>query len=352
MALRGSKTDASPLPTAATDTSLSSDSEPIRAAMSRSRSSRRRPKVASPTPLTAAVPEPKIPTPRYPSRVTSGSSGFGHESPRPKTGDRPVTCSSPTSEGEYLLPAEAMIPGSTRVRIFTASEVAPWSVDLVNTWSLVTMTPDDLGDRLELPWGWFGPPDGCLDRPARWKTSLVTPSMVMGLLASQHWVVVKVALPPVSFRLEGWFADLAGAYSKFENEHSQALWEATHCLWISKDQARASSFLASYYNARKKRRSRATLAWREILNRIFEGMVAHRCDLDILLDPFFRHLPRARRVVYWFPGCEEGSDPVDLLAALQISDSTWPWLSQYRLTSEPHPGTKVARLQNKFVPPS
>ena len=93
--------------------------------------------------------------------------------------------------------------------------------------------------------------------------------MVTDLLASQPWVVAKVALPPVSFKMEGWFAYLAGAYSKFENEHSQALWEATHCLWISKDQARTNSFLASYYNSRKKLRSRVTLAWREILQRIF-----------------------------------------------------------------------------------
>jgi hypothetical protein len=176
--------------------------------------------------------------------------------------------------------------------------------------------------------------------------------MVRALLAAKPWIAARVQLPPVSFKLVGWFGELANAYTAFDQEHAQALWEATHCLLISKEQSRTSPFFASYYNARKKRRSRVTLAWREILDRIFAGMTAHRCDLDILLDPFFRHLPRPRRVIYWFPGCEEGSDPVDLLAALHLSDSTWPWLSQYRLTSEPHPGTKVARLKNKFVPPS
>ena len=168
--------------------------------------------------------------------------------------------------------------------------------------------------------------------------------MVRNLLAAKPWLAAKVLLSPVSFKAVGWFAALAEAYTAFETEHAQALWEATHCLYISKEQARASSFFTSYYNARKKRRSKANLAWREIVDRIFGEIVSHRCDIDIFLDPFFRHLPRSRCVVYWFPGSEEGSDPADLLAALHLSDSTWPWISQYRLTSEPHPGTKVARL--------
>ena len=121
-------------------------------------------------------------------------------------------------------------------------------------------------------------------------------------------------------------------------------------MWIHKDQARATALLESYYNARQKRRGRAVQAWRDVVALIFSGMSAGHCDIDIFLDPFFRHLPRPRSGVYWFPGCEKGSDPVDLLDALRISDSTWPWLTQYRESSEPHPETLVPSLKNKFCP--
>ena len=83
---------------------------------------------------------------------------------------------------------------------------------------------------------------------------------------------------------------------------------------------------------------------------IFEGMSLGRCDPDILLDPFFRRLPRPRCVVYWFSGRKEGSNPVNLLEAFRITDSAFPWLTQNRLSSEPHPGTLVPRIQNKFFP--
>ena len=82
-----------------------------------------------------------------------------------------------------------------------------------------------------------------------------------------------------------------------------------------------------------------------------------RFDLswDVLADVILTyswtpHLPRPRCVVYWFPGREEGSNLVNLLEALRISDSAFPWLTQYRLSSEPHPGTLVPRIQNKFFP--
>ena len=231
---------------------------------------------------------------------------------------------------------------------FSAAEVAPWPENLLNSWCVVIMSPSDLVDRLETPWGWFGPPDGDVRRPAKWKSSLVNPTMIKGLLSAQPWVAAGVPVPPVTFRPVGWFARLVVAYEQFEEVHSQALWEATHCIWISKNQARANTVLASYYNARKKRRGRATRAWRQVVDMIYAGMAHGYCDIDILLDPFFRHLPRPRHPVYWYPGREDGSDPVDLLDALQVSDAAWPWLTQYRLSSEPHPGTLLPRIQGKF----
>ena len=45
-----------------------------------------------------------------------------------------------------------------------------------------------------------------------------------------------------------------------------------NCLWIPKDKARTNPFLASYYNARTKRRGRAVQAWRDVIDLIFQGM--------------------------------------------------------------------------------
>ena len=61
----------------------------------------------------------------------------------------------------------------------------------------MTMRPSYLVDRLDVPWGWFGPTDGNVDRPSKWKSSLITSAMVRGLLDAEPWVLVRVPLPPV-----------------------------------------------------------------------------------------------------------------------------------------------------------
>ena len=57
-----------------------------------------------------------------------------------------------------------MISGLMQEKNFAKEEVTPWSEDLVSSWSIVTMSPTDLVDRLDVPWGWFGSSDGNVDR--------------------------------------------------------------------------------------------------------------------------------------------------------------------------------------------
>ena len=113
-------------------------------------------------------------------------------------------------------------------------------------------------DHLELPWGWFGPLDEKLDGTARRKYSLVTSVMIQKLLAAEPWVATRVPISPVSFKAVGWFTELADAYAQVDEDHIQALWESTHCPWVSKEQARTNKYLTPYYNARKKRCGRET----------------------------------------------------------------------------------------------
>ena len=163
------------------------------------------------------------------------------------------------------------------------------------------MSPSDLFDRLDMPWGWFGPPNGNVERPSKWKSSLVILAMVKGFLAAERWTPVRVLLPSVLLQPVRRFAKLAAACKRFDKDHSQALWKSTHGLWISKEQARTNPFLASYYNAPKKRRGRAVQAWRDVVGLILQGISLGRCNLDIVLDPILYHLPLPRCVVYWFP---------------------------------------------------
>ena len=100
------------------------------------------------------------------------------------------------------------------------------------------MSPSDLVDRLDMPWGWFGPPDGNVDRPSKWQCSSVNPATVKGFLATEPWVSARVPLPSVSLRPVGWIAKLDAASECFDEDHSQVLWKTTHFLWIFKKQAR------------------------------------------------------------------------------------------------------------------
>ncbi|CAH0480930.1 unnamed protein product [Peronospora belbahrii] len=89
-----------------------------------------------------------------------GSSDSDAESVSEKKTPGTVVKADSAPGGSPTLPKGNFIPGYMQVKAFTAAEVAPCSVDLVNSLIIVTMTPSGLIDRLELPWGWFGPPNG------------------------------------------------------------------------------------------------------------------------------------------------------------------------------------------------
>uniref|UniRef100_A0AAV1TNV9 Uncharacterized protein n=1 Tax=Peronospora matthiolae TaxID=2874970 RepID=A0AAV1TNV9_9STRA len=80
----------------------------------------------------SADPMSKASTPQSLTKITFGSSGFETELPPQKEGDHPAARSPVSSASEYLLPQEAMILGTTQARVYTAREVSPRSVGLVN----------------------------------------------------------------------------------------------------------------------------------------------------------------------------------------------------------------------------
>ena len=117
---------------------------------------------------------------------------------------------------------------------------------------------------------WFGPLEGRVDRPPKWKSSIIKITIVKGLVAAKPWGSATVPLPSVSFRPVGWFTKLDAAYKHLDELHNQALYEETHCLCISNEQARVHPFIASYYNLRKK------------TSRLSDSRMAERGRIDLL----------------------------------------------------------------------
>ena len=68
-------------------------------------------------------------------------------------------------EENHLLPPAAIIPGIMQLKTFTTMEVALWPADLVSSWSIMMMSPSELVDLLNMPWGWFGTSNGNVDLP-------------------------------------------------------------------------------------------------------------------------------------------------------------------------------------------
>uniref|UniRef100_A0AAV1TCS5 Uncharacterized protein n=1 Tax=Peronospora matthiolae TaxID=2874970 RepID=A0AAV1TCS5_9STRA len=94
------------------DASLSSNREPIRAAIARSRFSRRQLKTASLLYPASSTPMPKAAIPRSLTKAMFGSSESETEPPSRDEGDHPAARIFHTPENEYSLPQDAMIPSS------------------------------------------------------------------------------------------------------------------------------------------------------------------------------------------------------------------------------------------------
>ena len=80
-------------------------------------------------------------------------------------------------------------------------------------------------------------------------------------------------------------------YREFETRYRQALWEATHALYLPVEQRDRCPDLAQLYEQRKQRRSRSGPRWKKALRFILQEMIDGHCDMDLFLDPFFMQIP-------------------------------------------------------------
>ncbi|OWY97380.1 hypothetical protein PHMEG_00032105 [Phytophthora megakarya] len=103
-----------------------------------------------------------------------------------------------------------------------------------------------------------------------------------------------------------------------------AYWESTHRFTVSPALIHIDPYLALFVVERKNRRFHAGARWKQILRLFSIAMRVGRCDLDLLLDPYFLHFPKRTDEVAWYPGIEARSanladpqlhrhDPADLI---------------------------------------
>ena len=84
---------------------------------------------------------------------------------------------------------------------------------------------------------------------------------------------------------------------------------------------------------------------------IRQGMIEGYCDLDVLLDPFFLHLPAPSEKRVWHPGlgCKTTKIP-NLVIALSMDVSAEPWRNQYRSAIVNNSGSSITRISaNSFL---
>ena len=84
---------------------------------------------------------------------------------------------------------------------------------------------------------------------------------------------------------------------------------------------------------------------KKLLRFILQGMIDVHCDLELLLDPFFMHLPSPVETRPWYQGLgDTQKNVINLISALARLDSAEPWRNQFRSRIENHPGSSIARL--------
>ncbi|OWZ11284.1 hypothetical protein PHMEG_00015721 [Phytophthora megakarya] len=132
---------------------------------------------------------------------------------------------------------------------------------------------------------------------------------------------------------------IAVSYARLESDHLEAYWESTHYLEITKAMCTSDLDLLQYHLDRRQRRIRVGDPWRKLLVSCLPMMWNLWADNDLLLDPFFLHLPTER-------------EPRGLITALVECDQDDPWRNHFRDRPTDHPSLRIPRHANKFNPPT
>ncbi|KAI9979677.1 hypothetical protein PInf_028171 [Phytophthora infestans] len=259
-------------------------------------------------------------------------------------------------------PDAAFIPGRRAPVAFATRDIEPWSAKKLNRVAVISMKITVLFPELPFRAEWIFPRAADAIPTAGYVDSLITRPLVEELTSAAPWdALATTPVDPVSFRgdVRGRLGVFARAFRDFVSKHRVAIWEGTHRFPISRNQLQGSTWLSNFNKQRGNRRSHAGRAWKRVLVILVLAIQDGWCDVDILLDPSFLHLPRRGDKVAWFPGSVSRQanledpnlhrpEPTSLLEALREIDEAEPWRIQFRGDLSQHPGRQIQRLVGKF----
>ncbi|KAF4137443.1 hypothetical protein GN958_ATG13366 [Phytophthora infestans] len=259
-------------------------------------------------------------------------------------------------------PDAAFIPGRRAPVAFATRDIEPWSAKKLNRVAVISMKITVLFPELPFRAEWIFPRTADAIPRAGYVDSLITRPLVEELTSAAPWdTLVTTPVDPVSFRgdVRGRLGVFVRAFRDFASKHRVAIWEGTHRFPISRNQLQGSTWLSNFNKQRGNRRSHAGRAWKRVLVILVLAIQDGWCDVDILLDPSFLHLPRRGDKVAWFPGSVSRQanledpnlhrpEPTSLLEALREIDEAEPWRIQFRGDLSQHPGRQIQRLVGKF----
>ncbi|KAF4141921.1 hypothetical protein GN958_ATG08893 [Phytophthora infestans] len=192
-------------------------------------------------------------------------------------------------------PDAAFIPGRRAPVAFAARDIEPWSAKKLNRVATISMKITVLFPELPFRAEWIFPRIADAIPRAGYVDSLITRPLVEELTSAAPWdTLVTTPVDPVSFRgdVRGRLGVFVRAFWDFASKHRVAIWEGTHRFPISRNQLQGSTWLSNFNKQRGNRRSHAGRAWKRVLVILVLAIQDGWCDVDILLDPSFLHLPR------------------------------------------------------------
>ncbi|KAF4130321.1 hypothetical protein GN958_ATG20487, partial [Phytophthora infestans] len=248
-----------------------------------------------------------------PDLVEGGSPHGGGSPGSPHGGGSPGSPHGGGSPGSVLIPAPpnsslpgmlpvapfgpdaAFIPGRRAPVAFAARDIEPWSAKKLNRVAIISMKITVLFPELPFRAEWIFPRTADAIPRAGYVDSLITRPLVEELTSAAPWdTLVTTPVDPVSFRgdVRGRLGVFVRAFRDFASKHRVAIWEGTHRFPISRNQLQGSTWLSNFNKQRGNRRSHAGRAWKRVLVILVLAIQDGWCDVDILLDPSFLHLPR------------------------------------------------------------
>ncbi|OWY98678.1 hypothetical protein PHMEG_00030499, partial [Phytophthora megakarya] len=279
--------------------------------------------------------------------------------------------SSPIQLHPPLFPAEAWIPHYSALKLFTAAEIHPWDPTIVGTMPIIAMNQATLTKRMPIPASFLFPyrvpPVRAPIPMVGYLSGLITGAHVLALMATER-MLGRRRPTPLTFdhnlhrRAQTPLWRIAVSYAALEEDHMIVYWESTHYLKITSAMTDAESDLFTYHQDRRQQRIRAGESWRKLVGDVVLMMRAQWADIDLLLDPYFLHLPTKQDRVRWYPGSVSRAanlaqpsanlpEPTNLITALCECDQADPWRNHYTDPGSVHPLRNIPRLVNKFNPP-